>query len=242
MASLQRLLATTGNESLTASGAGSVTGSTTVSVQAAILSLVISDPGQVTAGASFSFSVTAFDQFGQVASAYTGTVGITSSDSAASLPSAATLTAGVGTFTVTLNTVGESSITATDSANTAIVGTLNIAVSAVNQLGVAVTDENGNNVSSVDTDTKIQIWVTVLDVNGNVISGYSGDAVIFVSDGIGTPSTIACTITNGTGLVDQVSLGLCPLWTLTVYLGTADDYNASGETGSTTITVTAPNE
>jgi|GEM_PF-2282518 len=77
------------------------------------------------AGAAHSFTVTAKDNTEATVTGYTGTVHFTSSDSAAVLPANYTFTAGdagVHTFSATLNTMGEHSITATDTANTAITG------------------------------------------------------------------------------------------------------------------------
>ncbi|MGD0645193.1 MAG: hypothetical protein ABSA75_09835, partial [Candidatus Bathyarchaeia archaeon] len=69
-----------------------------------------------------SVTVTAKDADGNTATSYTGTVKITSSDSKAVLPANAGLTSGVGSFTVTLETVGSQSITATDTSNSLITG------------------------------------------------------------------------------------------------------------------------
>ena len=57
------------------------------------------------------------------ASGYTGTVHFSSSDPAAVLPANATLTNGVGTFSITLNTAGSQTVTATDTLNSGLTGT-----------------------------------------------------------------------------------------------------------------------
>jgi len=85
----------------------------------------ITDP--ITTGTSSDVTVTARDGFGDVATAYRGTVTFTSSDSSATLPANYTFVsddAGVHTFTggVTLFSVGEQSVTATDVAVGAITG------------------------------------------------------------------------------------------------------------------------
>jgi hypothetical protein len=56
---------------------------------------------------------------------YAGTVKITSSDSNAVLPANAGLSNGVGSFSVTLETAGFQSITATDTVTGSITGTSN---------------------------------------------------------------------------------------------------------------------
>ena len=73
-----------------------------------------------------SFTVTAWDAYGNRATGYTGTVHFTSSDAKAVLPGNYTFTAadaGVHTFSATLKTAGTQSLTATDTANAALTGT-----------------------------------------------------------------------------------------------------------------------
>ena len=73
-----------------------------------------------------TFTVTAYDAYGNVATGYTGTVHFTSSDGQASLPANATIMPedlGTVTFAVTLKTAGTQSITATDTTTSSITGT-----------------------------------------------------------------------------------------------------------------------
>ncbi|HUO38660.1 MAG TPA: beta-propeller fold lactonase family protein, partial [Mycobacterium sp.] len=77
----------------------------------------------VTAGTPFTFTVKALDATGTVVPTYIGTVHITTSDTAAKLPANATLAQGVGTFTVTFNTAGNQTITASDTVGDASSGT-----------------------------------------------------------------------------------------------------------------------
>jgi photosystem II stability/assembly factor-like uncharacterized protein len=74
-------------------------------------------PSSASAGTAFSITVLALDQFGGIFSRYNGTVHFASTDAGAVLPSNSMLTNGTGTFTVTLATVGNQSITATDTAS-----------------------------------------------------------------------------------------------------------------------------
>ena len=76
----------------------------------------------VTAGTPFTFTVKALDATNAVVPTYTGTVHITTSDTAAKLPADATLAQGVGTFTVTFNTAGNQTITASDTVGDASSG------------------------------------------------------------------------------------------------------------------------
>ena len=70
-------------------------------------------PASEGAGAPFNVIVNAVDAYWNVASSV-HTVAITSSDAAATLPANAALVAGTRTFSVTLNTAGSRTVTATD--------------------------------------------------------------------------------------------------------------------------------
>jgi hypothetical protein len=125
-------LKTAGTRSITATdtNTSSITGTQSgITVNpAAAKTLSISAPTSVTHGKSFTFTVTALDAYGNVATGYTGTIHFKSSDSKAALPANYTFTgtdAGVHTFTATLNTTGTQSITATDTATGSITATQN---------------------------------------------------------------------------------------------------------------------
>ncbi len=87
-------------------------------------------PSTQTVATPGTFSVIAYDQYGNVATDYSGTIHFTSSDPKAVLPANATLSHGVGQFSATLNTVATGqSITSTDTQNAALTATeSNIAV------------------------------------------------------------------------------------------------------------------
>ena len=73
----------------------------------------------------------AYDPYGNKATGYGGTVHFSSSDGGASLPADSTLTNGAGTFSATLQTAGNQTITATDTVTSTVTGTSNtVAVSA----------------------------------------------------------------------------------------------------------------
>jgi hypothetical protein len=84
--------------------------------------LVQGFPSPVTAGLAETVSVTAENADGSVDTSYSGTVHFTSSDSKALLPPDSTLTSGMGSFSVTLETAGTQSITATDTMDSTITG------------------------------------------------------------------------------------------------------------------------
>ncbi len=83
----------------------------------------------VPAGTPFQVTVTAVDVNNNLFAGYRGTIHFSSSDQAAGLPASYSFTAadnGVHTFTVILNTVGNQSITATDTATASITGTASV--------------------------------------------------------------------------------------------------------------------
>jgi len=85
----------------------------------------VTAPANATVGSPFNFTVKALGQSNATASGYTGTVHFTSTDGSASLPANSTLTNGEGTFSATLNTGDNQTITATDTVTSSITGTSN---------------------------------------------------------------------------------------------------------------------
>jgi uncharacterized delta-60 repeat protein len=128
--SFSATLVTAGSQSITATDTatsstfGSETGIAVTPAPAS--SFVVSGyPTSITQGTAGTFTITAVDPYGNVATGYTGTVQFSSSDPLASLPANYTFTAadaGVHTFSATLNTVGTESLTATDTLNSSITG------------------------------------------------------------------------------------------------------------------------
>jgi fibronectin type 3 domain-containing protein len=139
-------LKTAGSQSLTitdtvnSSLTGKETGITVVAAAARSLK-VTGFPTKIHRGTAATFTVTAVDAFGNIATGYRGAVHFTSSDAAAVLPANYTFTsgdAGVHTFTVTLKTHGTQSITATDTRTSGITGT---------ESGIKVSDASRENPS-----------------------------------------------------------------------------------------------
>ena len=132
-----RLTNGTGTFSVTVKKAGSQTISATDTAKATLSGIsqpinvtpaaaakfTVSAPATTVAGASFNFTVTALDQFGNKATGYTGTVHFSSSDGTAILPANARLTNGTGTFSATLKTTGSQTLSAADTAKATLSGT-----------------------------------------------------------------------------------------------------------------------
>jgi hypothetical protein len=110
-----------------------------VSVPGLATKLVMTpDATTVAVGSAHNYTVTALDFNGAPATSYTGTIVITSSDPAATLPGKMALSSGVGTFSVTLNTLGFQTVTATDASSSAITGTspsINVTATGSSRIG-----------------------------------------------------------------------------------------------------------
>ena len=120
-------LRTTGTQRITAtdtatSSIAGTSGATSVQIGAGS-HLVVSAPSSATSGTAFTFTVTAVDTGGNTATGDTDTIHLTSSDPSAVLPANAPLVHGVATFTATLKSPGNQTITATDIFTPTINGT-----------------------------------------------------------------------------------------------------------------------
>jgi len=121
---------TVGSQSITATDMvkTTITGATTsITVAAGPSGFSVTAPAIVVAGKAFSLTVTAIDGSGNPVTDYPGRVQFTSTDGQAVLPSNSPLTSGTGTatFSVTLNTAGNQTITATDVVTATLAGTSN---------------------------------------------------------------------------------------------------------------------
>jgi hypothetical protein len=150
-------------------------------------------PSPTTAGAAHSFTVTAQDRFGNVATGYSGMVHFTSTDPEAVLPPGATLASGMGTFSATLKTAGTPSLTAFDSLTTSLTGsqsaiTVNPAAASALLIKAPATIAPG---------VPFGFTVTAVDAYGNVATGYSG-TIKFASNKKATLPTYSL-LTGGMG-------------------------------------------
>ena len=165
------ILYTGGTRTITATDGvtASITGTSnpiTVSAQGAN-HFSVTAPAGATAGARFSVTVTALDQFGNTVTGYGGTVTFTSTDPAATLPANTLLTNGVKTVSVTLATAGTQTITAKDTTTTSIQGTSGTVV--VNNV-VPTIAVNGVSPATV-TAGGAAFTITVTNADGSYISG-----------------------------------------------------------------------
>jgi hypothetical protein len=94
--------------------------------------LLITAPLTATPGSSFSFTVTAVDQYGNIATGYRGTVAFASTDPRASLPANYTFLPsdnGVRSFQATFNTVGSQTLRVSDTVMSSLTSTVTLTVS-----------------------------------------------------------------------------------------------------------------
>ena len=123
-----------------------------------------------TAGSPFDVTVTAQDAFGNTATSYAGTVHFTTTGSA-SLPANTTLPGGQKTVSVTLNSAGSRTITATDTTATTVTGTSPAIAVSAGGVSAAQSTVVANPASVVhDGSTTTTITVTLNDAAGNPVA------------------------------------------------------------------------
>jgi hypothetical protein len=152
-------LKTAGTQSLTATdkASASVTGSQTgITVTPGDpKTFTVALPSSVTAGTAFNVTVTALDLYGNVSTQYHLTIHFTSTDPLAVLPANYTFVAstdkGVHTFSVTLNTVGNQTITVNDTVVTTRTGSGTTSVAAGASPGVVLAGGGGRTASPIVT-------------------------------------------------------------------------------------------
>jgi hypothetical protein len=191
-------------------------------------------PAQVTAGVPFDVTVTADDEFNQLAVGYTGTVDLTSSDSQAAVPGEYTFALGDGgthTFSggFTLLTPGTQTITATDPSS-GVTGSATITVTPqAAQLVLSAP-------ASATAGSPFDITVTAVDSNGNVVPGYTGTVAFSSTDPYPAVLPATYTFSSSNQGVHTFTSGVT-LFTAGVQALTVQDTAKSSITGSTTITI-----
>jgi hypothetical protein len=185
-------LITIGTQSVTATDTttSSITGSQTgitVTAASGVHFVVSGFPSSATAGTPYSLTVTAEDPYGNVDASYAGKVTFTSSDSKATLPANSTLTDGVGTFTVTLETAGIQSITATDNSVSSVTGSEN-GISVIHAAAVANVAISPVNLS-VMAGASVSYSATASDLYGNTWNVTSSTTWNINSDAAGSWSS-----------------------------------------------------
>jgi probable HAF family extracellular repeat protein len=191
-------LKTPGGQTITATDtvAGSITGtSTSIGVIAlGATHFSIAAPATATAGTAISFSVNALDASNNVTVSYSGTVHFTSTDAQAAVPANSTLTNGTGTFSATLKTLGNQTITATDTTTASVTGNS----SAISVVSAAPTHFSVGAQRAANPGTSLSFSVTALDTANNPATTYSGTVHFTSTDSLAS-LPVNSPLTNGTG-------------------------------------------
>jgi hypothetical protein len=168
-----------GSQTITATD-NSISGtSSPIAVKGTTHFSVTSTTTTLAAGTSFNFTVSALDSANNVFTTYSGTVKFTSLDAQAALPSNATLTNGTGTFSATLKTAGNQTITATDTVTASTIGSSSaITVNAGPATHFAIS--TAGNVATARAHTGILISAS--DAFSNFAGSYSGTVHFTSSD------------------------------------------------------------
>ena len=138
----------------------------------------VSAPSTDTAGNSFSVTVTALNSSNAVVTNYAGTVKFSSNDPAAGLPVPYQfngMDAGVHTFTVTLYTAGNRTVTVADQSAGGVNGTATVSVSAATASKLAFAQQPSN--ALVGAVISPAVTVQVQDAYGNLETGDNTDQV-----------------------------------------------------------------
>ena len=237
-------LTTAGSQSVTATDAntsgvtGTITGSSgtlTVSAAAATHLSISGAPTTAIAGVSFTFTLTSFDQFNNVAKGYAGTVAFTTNDAAATKPANSKLTSGVGTFSATLKTAGNTFLTATDTVTSSLTASIGpIAVSAATATHLALTAP-----TNATAGTGFNLTVTAYDQFNNIATTYAGVVQYTTTD----PHVIQLPTTNTTFLASDngqhvFASGVVLATSATTQTVTGTDVNNPGVNAGTTAPIT----
>jgi len=223
-------LKTAGSQTITATDTvtASITGaSASIDVNAgAATHFAVSAPPLVTTGTAFAFTVTARDQNNNTATGYSGTVQFTSSDVSAALPADSTLTNGAGTFSATLATAGDQTITATDQSSL-FSGTSGLIFAKTVSSVALITDCQATFVAGQD-------FTATAVVTGSSPTG----AVDFLEDGNYITGCTGVTLNSGSASCDTNALPIGEGALMAIYSG--DAFNSANGSAGLDLTILDP--
>ncbi len=242
------ILETAGSQTITASDSvtSTVTGQLSVDVvpgQVHGFVVTANFPSPDPAGTKGTVTVTAEDQFGNIVgngpNQYEGTVDLVSTDAkTAGLPASYTFTAsdgGTHTFTnVMLETAGNQTITATDSANNSLAGSYQVQVTALAAAKLAIVAQPP---ATIGAGAGFGLQVAVEDVYGNIATAFTGKLTVAIGANPGGAALGGTTtVTPVAGMAQFSGLALSKVgvgYTLKVSSGsltaaTANPFNVTG--------------
>jgi hypothetical protein len=153
--------------------AGSLKGSSAITVNpAAAAKLAVSSPSAVTAGSSFSVTVTAQDAYGNTVTGFNGNVTLSSTDGQSVLPASLTLSNGTATTAVTLDKTDALKLFAGNGVIGGYSGLITVSAAAMTVVVSAP--------STATAGVGFYTTITIKDAYGN---GYNGLVTLTSSDG-----------------------------------------------------------
>ena len=207
-------------------------------------SLTVTGLGDAVAGINQSVVVTAKDQYANVAKGYAGTVAFSSNDPAATLPSDYVFTAadaGSRSFSVTLKTAGQRSLTVTDQPNSLSKASPFVTISSGSAVALNMTTDpvlgvfEGSRVTTAGQT--FNVILTAVDAYGNRATGYTGAVELKSTD----PLTQDGTVQFGIGDTGRVTRSGIAFFAKKIYDDhaslTAVDTSNSGISGALTFQV-----
>lgn len=190
----------------------------------------------VTAGSTFSLTVTAKDTLGVTHTSYTGTVAFTSNDPQAVLPSNYTFQVGdSGTKLISgfiLKTAGSRTVTVTEVGNGAVIGTGTLTVNPGSGVQLSLTGIG----ETATAGAALNPTVTIQDTYGNVATTFTGAISWSSSDTAATLPSNYTFVANDGGVHSfsgGVTLRTAGTQTLSVGL-----VSGGGQPATTTLTIT----
>jgi hypothetical protein len=200
----------------------------TPSVPAAQLAVTSVNPTSVTAGGAVAFTITAEDGTGAAVPSYGGTLHFTSSDPSAVLPSDYTFTSadrGTHSFTGTLQSAGNQTITVTDQANNSLTATTNPISVSGGAAKLVVKIPSGN---TIVAGNPFLITVQAVDTSGNPLTSYTESTAITVSSSPPDPQNSFTGTLNSSGFGFFFgNLKTAGSYTLTATAGTVSGTSSS---------------
>ncbi|HEX9506260.1 MAG TPA: Ig-like domain-containing protein, partial [Acidimicrobiia bacterium] len=199
----------------------------------------------ITAGVADSFTVTALDQFNNIATGYVGTADFSSTDAAAEFtPPSHTFTSGTGldngvfTASVKFHAAGSQTVAATDHANASIIGT---SAAVTVQPGAPATAVFSVQPSSTTAGVHIApaVEVTVTDAFTNLVPGASVTLSIGINAGGGTLSGTTTRSTTASGVASFADLSIDKAGTGYTLHGTVPSTPSAVTANSTAFDITA---